>query len=699
MSSITYTAIRNNTVADEIYEGKIRDDDRVMLQSTEKWQTNTTDGFVYTDFPISATNRSSWDNFWNKYEFYVRVVDEDDQDDTTELDSNDFVYVDYIGPEGGKHVYACSPSRGLYELSTDEDNNLSANRIFTNGCCHINYHDAGNAGGDYIAMYVLCSDNRTSGDNANAIYLWLGPGNSVSVIHRAYNGTNLPFHLSTWGRLYYYNSAWHYGYMFGAYSYASNGQHNGYGCWYADVLYLENLKDNPTNTNKSSSIIKQLPAYQNTASVKDTSGDSTRLRYTPMDIVYHKFYYGQGNGSGAVSSYGSVCTWFVATGAATENGNNGNDVLIMEAVSISTTQTDADGETRPYIPTASDSNTTLYRFQIRDQTKQKIARILIATCDYKLYANNSNDYYVGGSSSGPSEIAIICCFDSNIDPYWMGGFVRPKNFKDISAYDSDYFPIAMFQKADGSGIVNNQWLACKEFANFSVLSPGGQRYLVKISKTVDEHYGWKTNEAIKYMWKLTLDGVYINHYLDYTISGTDVWICGHGGMIKCDGLYDLPFTQANETFPSTSIKEYRMKVDNHDVQMSSSTYDDDAGKIYAVGTYGTGSTGGAACVIDISGESGGGSSTIPSSKNRVITTCQLKKTASTMAPTNSINNLYVGIQNVLSAIKTNGAPGAANRSTTITGSSKTWGTAFDELIVCSDADIVDYLTGRRNNII
>ena len=483
---------------------------------------------------------------------------------------------------------------------------------------------------------------------------------------------------------------------------------------------------------RSAEIIKRVYGYNTTRSLGDSPNCSTDNRmYTPCDILFHRFEYNKNDSSSATP----ISLWAIACGRAGNGGvgTNGEDILIAEAVTTTTTYVPYESSggyettlahyndkyeyetvyensgkyyeliTRPYMdPAYTSTDCHFYRYHVDVHTNQKMGKIMIAK------VTNLVNFTISGYEGKyyGTEIFTFCAFDSDILPWWMPGFLPPRAYQylELQQVSSEklynaQFPLVQFHN-EYSGVSLDQWLSCKALTHFNVLTPGGQshRFLAKFNNITDNYHnsGINPGDQVLYLYALNLPVSNVDHFLDVTISGNDVWIAGNGGMIQCTDLYTYSYTSGDETYDSTKTKEYQVKHNGASVQFTSSTYNEAEQVVYAVGTYDSaGSSRGAAISFDISGGSVSPTPTdvIPTSPDRIVTTCQIDKT---VTGERSINNLYTSIQSILTTIKTN-----KNNTNNIPNSNPatTWKDAYEELLNSPDADIVDFLTGRRLSIL
>ena len=152
MTTTDYTLVEDNLVSKEIYEFSETEENRVVKGYVEPWtkgQTFRENDTLITNLPIAATDKTLWDDFWNKYELYVKTetqTEDEDPHKPVELEASDFRFIDYIGPSGNKKVYATSPTKGVYTLSLNNEQKLVVEQVCDYGCCNIVYHETSGSG-------------------------------------------------------------------------------------------------------------------------------------------------------------------------------------------------------------------------------------------------------------------------------------------------------------------------------------------------------------------------------------------------------------------------------------------------------------------------------------------------------------------------------------------------------------------------
>ena len=637
--TVKYTAIKYNTLADKIYEGSINDNNEVVIGYNEKWTDGSNNDLINT-LPLAITEKQAWTDFWSKYELYIGVPGGGGYEEHDFGVNSEFVYIEYLGNSSTRtqKVYACSPNKGLYTLTVSGNHKLVATQVLNNGCCHIDY----NTNTD---RFLICSDNRTTLGTSNCLMVWNGLTSSPQLTVQK---NNLPFHISGYGRLWHNGNFWIYGYILGARNYDSSKlwTAESFGAWYikeSDLATLDNTK------------IYKCNAY---IASNGAQPPADRDKYNVADVKQLDFTYIRDNTT-TVNNH----LWVIATNGSTNNNNLGEDVLIAQCDStVDVIQ--------------------FYRYRFRNSNDNvKCSKILYSkwnTTDSGKIAyayNNSNGEYIKGNS-----FCIISCYEPNICPYWFPGSFHPVDEASVR-WDNDYFLIRPFNNNESQSVANNQWLSCLDLDNFALLGGGGgnssnEKYLYKLNYEIShDSDNWRPkymNRPLVHLSTLT-QKTSIYHYLHMCVLGNndDVYICGHGGVIRLLGMKTKSYNEADTVATDDYLIEEGTIIMN--IACNDEKY------IYAIGYSHQASTINHNIAVVI------GTNIITNSLT--TSASDVIKTTSPLDVNNSVSikALYEDIEtNVLDVIKA--------------GKSSTYSTAYNKLIACQDADIVDYLLGRRNHL-
>ena len=528
-----FTIIRKHVFGNQIYEStskvipeSIVEDNQVVTKRDLSiyWNSTIEDDktILTTEFPIAATEQTTWSDFWNRYVIYTSATSSGTKEGSITLTASDFVYVDYLGPTNNKKVYACSPSKGLYTM-TPTGNTITAEQVLAQGCVHVNYSTNQD-------RFLICSDNRTSLGTACALIIWDGSTNTKVLQYNAYS-TNVPFNISAYGILYYSGSTRIYGFYLGGATY--NGEHNktGFGSFY---LYENDLQNSSITIYRNSGY-SYLNGDGDTSTPDNSQYDSNR--FVSADIKCIKF------------SNPSNSVWVVATDGNTcgSFSNWGEDVLISQV--------------------GSDSVGKFYRFRFRTaNNKQKVAKIL--------FSANSTWNHNGTTGTG---IGIVCCYDNNIPVYWFPSDFHPESEKNTIASSSSFkIPSCTL----GSGANNNQWLSCIDTANYVLIGGSSKICYMPLAQSNASSNPNPLNMS------RTLTAIPNNpystygHYLDMTAVNDDVYVCANGAVIQIKGVNSISdiSTLTTDSYVATEIKD----DNNNSIQLVSVTNDGEY--IYAVGT-------------------------------------------------------------------------------------------------------------------
>lgn len=529
------------------------------------WRHNSND--IKATFPIAMTQNPTWSNFWNRFALYVTKTNSGQiEDKSTQLQANDFVYVDYLGPDEGKKVYACSPSKGLYTL-TMEASGTTATRVLEQGCCHINYSRVHN-------KFLICSDNRTSIGAASKLIIWDGtPNGGYNAYEYKVDNVAAPFNISAYGVLCYSGGSRVYGFHLGAATY--NGPHNrtGFGGFYVVESVLSG----------TSYPITRGPGYyylngDEDNQTPDNNGQSeegpTSNRYICDDIKFMRFD-------------GLNLLWVVACGGNTYGSfnNHGEDVLISQV--------------------GNDSVQPFYRFRFSNNSKQKMYRVLQssqATWNYK----KADSSAVLGTGIG-----LICSHDNGTPVVWFPSDFHPYDER-FTTYEDDNFKLPVCQ-LDGAN--NDQWLSAVDAKNFLIVSGSSQLCYSPFAQTNTEPVPKNMTRVIRVLPNSSTVSDAYSDYIDAVTFGNDTYFCASGGLIRAENLATTDDLNT-VTFHAYDIKD---KTGVYGVQILSVTHDEDY--IYAVGVA---SDTGQAVIIKPSDD------TAPVATNGVITTVDFNKTVGTI---------------------------------------------------------------------
>lgn len=565
------------------------------------WRHNSNE--VKTTFPIAMTQNPTWSNFWDRFALYTTKTNSGQiEDKPIQLQASDFVYVDYLGPDEGKKVYACSPSKGLFTL-TMEISGAVATRVLEQGCCHINYSRVYN-------KFLICSDNRTSIGAASKLIIWDGtPNGGYNAYEYKVDNVAAPFNISAYGVLYYSGGSRVYGFHLGAAIY--NGPHNrtGFGGFYVIESVLSG----------TSYPISRGPGYyylngDEDNQTPDNNGQSekgtTSNRYICDDIKFMRFSIPNIN-----------LLWVVACGGNTYGGfnNHGEDVLISQV--------------------GNDSVQQFYRFRFSSNGKQKMYRVLQslkATWSYKK---------AGSSAVLGTGIGMICSYDSSIPVVWFPSDFRPYDERYITHGDDNFkLPVCHLDGAN-----NNQWLSAVDTENFLIVSGSSQLCYSPFAQTNTEPVPKNMTRVIRVLPNSSTAGDLYSNYIDAVTFGNDTYFCANGGIIRAENLATTDDLNT-VTFHTYDIKD---KTGTYGVQMLYVTHDGDY--IYAVGVA---SGAGQAVIIKPSGDNA------PAVTNGVITTVDFNKSVGTIG--NIYAKMYAALDEVKNGYATdpNGTPPGSSRTWT-----------------------------------